>query len=379
MTELNIQKYLRSGKTPEDLKEELGINSRRNWRFKNLVSFKYNQIDSPKNHPVVLECRGIILDENNNWKVVAYPFNRFFNADEGHAQDIDWDSAVVQEKLDGSLIIYYWYMDQWFVATSGSADASGSVGEGLEWREKGQLILPRPNSFAQYFQCTATKCHGAGWNNYLNKEYCYMFELTGPLNRIVVYHDVATITLLGARNINTLEELPARVAASHFRDVPYVKEFALSSVDEIVRTFESISPMSQEGYVVHDKNFNRIKVKSPAYVAIHHAKDGLTTKAFVEIARSGETSEVIAHFPEYKPALDEAKERVSTLIAELEAAYDSIKDIEVQKDFALVAIKTKCSGALFAVRGGKCESIADFISKMSVGKLLKLLGYKDDS
>ncbi len=204
-----------------------------------------------------------------------------------------------------------------------------------------------------------------------------MFELTGPLNRIVVYHDIATITLLGARNLKTMEELSAKEAAKHLHGVPYVKEFALSSVDEIVKTFETISPMSQEGYVVVDKAFRRIKVKSPAYVAIHHAKDGLTTKAFVEIARSGETSEVIAHFPEYQPALEEAKGRVSKLTSELEEAYDAIKDIEVQKDFALEAIKTRCSGALFAVRSGKSESISDFISKMSVGKLMQLLGYKE--
>ena len=375
---LQVQTYLRSGKTLQDLNSELGINARRHSKLPNLVSLKYNQLESPRNHPVVMECRGLILDEANDWDIVAFPFKRFFNADEGFAADIDWSTAKVQEKVDGSLIILYYYAGQWHVATSGSADAGGSVGDGLEWRENGIRILPHPESFAQYFWQTATKCYGPDFHLDAKTDHCYMLELTGPLNRIVVYHEKASLTVLGARRLSDLQEISAKEAASHLRGVPAVKEFDLSSVGEIVATFEDISPLSQEGYVAHDAVFNRIKVKSPGYVAIHHAKDGLTTKAFVEIARSGEVFEVVAHFPEYQPPLEEAKERFQSLLQELQQEYEGIKHIQNQKEFALQAVKSRCSGALFAYRAGKVSSIGEFLKSMHIDKMMKLLGYKNE-
>lgn len=379
MSELSVQKYLRSGRTLEDLYQELGIKARRHSQHPNLINFKYNQLESPSNHPVVVECRGLILDESRNWEIVAFPFTRFFNESEGHAAEIDWGSVSVQEKLDGSMCIMYHYQNKWHVATSGNPGAEGPLNEGLaEWREHGKLILPHPKCFADYFWQTGVKCFGPGWYQSANPEYCYMFELMGPLNRIVVFHEEAKLVLLGARHIPSRQEIFPAEAAKHFHNVPSVKEFNLSSVDEIVATLGDISSLSQEGYVVCDKDFNRIKIKSPAYVAIHHAKDGLTTKAFVEIARSGETSEVMAYFPEYQPLLDEAEQKLNALIQELEQEYHQIKDVESQKEFALRAVKTRCFGALFSLRSGKVNSISEFLSKMHIKRLMQLLGYKHE-
>lgn len=359
--ELNTQQYLRSGKTPEDLKKELGINFKRHTKYPNLISFKYNQIESPRNHPIVNECRGLILNEESNWDVVSFPFCRFFNAEEGHAAEIDWNTAVVQEKLDGSLLILYHYHG-WEVTTSGSADAGGNVG-----------LTTR--TFREYFWDTARDTLPANWLEKAREDHCYMFELMGPDNRIVVYHPEAHLKLLGCRNLKTLQEIPVKEAIKHFYGVEPVREFQLSSVDEIISTFETLSPTSQEGYVVVDASFNRIKIKSPAYVAIHHAKDGLSTKAFVEIARTGEVWEMIAHFPEYEEPLNEAKQRFSSLVKRLEESYAKIADIENQKEFAL-ANKCEVPGALFALRSGKVASIREFLCNMHIDKIMKLLDYK---
>ncbi|KKM74283.1 hypothetical protein LCGC14_1401830 [marine sediment metagenome] len=100
---LELQKFLRADGSPEKLKEQFGIISRRHGRYDNLVCFKYHMIDSPMGERIVQECRGIILDEEDNWNVVSRSFNKFFNIFEGHAAEIDWDTACVQEKLDGCL------------------------------------------------------------------------------------------------------------------------------------------------------------------------------------------------------------------------------------------------------------------------------------
>lgn len=61
--ELNVQRYLRDGKTLADLEAELGIKSSENG---NLVVLNYNQIESPKTDPIVMECRQLAL-EKGTW------------------------------------------------------------------------------------------------------------------------------------------------------------------------------------------------------------------------------------------------------------------------------------------------------------------------
>lgn len=97
---LEVKKYLQLNSL-EKLTEEFAIKVRRHSKYPNLVGLVYCQIDSPKLHPIVRECRGLILDETNNWSVVAYPFFRFFNYEEGGADKIDWNTATTYTKLDG--------------------------------------------------------------------------------------------------------------------------------------------------------------------------------------------------------------------------------------------------------------------------------------
>src|ERR1019366_8453836 len=108
-----------------DLEAAYGIKSNRHRAFPHLVMLKYSQINSPMNEPIVQQCRGIILDESNDWAVVSYPFDKFFNYGEPNAAKIDWANTRVLEKLDGSLMTLYWYADQWRVASSGTPDAGG--------------------------------------------------------------------------------------------------------------------------------------------------------------------------------------------------------------------------------------------------------------
>lgn len=103
----------------------------------------------------------------------------------------------------------------------------------------------------------------------------------------------------------------------------------------------------------------------------------MTTKAFVEIARAGETSEVLVAFPEFRPLMEDAKARLEPLIAEVEGDFDRLRDIADQKAFAMQAVKTRCSAALFTLRAGKTSSIRRFFAEMRIDALMKLLGYKE--
>lgn len=389
VSEFHIQRYLRGGGDIDALVTLYGITAKRHPEFPSLVLFKYNQISSPMHEPIVQDCRGIILDEAAGWAVAAMAFRKFMNAGDPLAAPIDWPTARVQEKVDGSMFLLAHYGGRWRVSTTGSPDAGGDV-NGLRadgtWEPASDMCpgvcMLLPSTFAHYFW-QVVDVRGYGLTPYdasLPTNVCFYFELTGPLNRIVVPHTSARLTLLGARDRVTHQEMTVTEAHALLGGrVPAVREFSLGSIDGILATFSEMSPLAQEGYVVVDGAFNRIKVKHPGYVALHHAKDGLSRRAFVEIARSGEIPEVIAAFPELKPQLDEARVRLDALVGEVEADYAGFRDIGSQKDFAIAIRGCRNTAAMFSLRAGKTQSIRAWFAVQPIDGLMKALGYRADA
>ncbi len=125
---LHIQKYFIDGGTIEGLKTK-GISAKFGERYPNLCLLKYDQLEADWNDPMTSECRGIILDVGDKYKVVSISYNKFWNAHEARAAKIDWSTAKVFDKADGSLAIIYYYDNAWQVQTSGTVEASGQVGQ----------------------------------------------------------------------------------------------------------------------------------------------------------------------------------------------------------------------------------------------------------
>jgi hypothetical protein len=357
---LLIQAYLEADGTMADLVSSYTIKSRRHGKYENLVLLKYG-IEAAFMNPMVRECRGIILDEARGWAVVSRAFDKFGNDGEGYVPDIDWGTARVQEKLDGSLCVLYHYDGAWHVATSGTPDACGEVhGAG--------------GTFADYFWKTFAaeggKLPAADYT-----ELCFAFELMGPDNRIVVVHEKPWMRLLAVRNRVTGEQFwPEAYAA--VVGIPAVRSFPLTTIEEIRASFDHISPVSQEGYVVVDGTFQRVKIKHPGYVALHHAKDGMGPKAFVQIARTGEVSEVLTAFPEFRPLIEAARAKYVALCESVKASYAPIASIETQKAFAFEALKTPYPAALFQLRKG--VALEDFFKDIAIDKLIEWMGVAAD-
>lgn len=354
--ELLVQKFLRNGGTLDTLNAQYGIKARRHTRHPELVSLKYSQIESPMGERVVQECRGLILN-SEDWSVVARPFNKFFNHGEGHAASLDWNTARVQEKVDGSLMILYFYKDEWQVASSGTPDAFGEVnGHGftfkdLFWRIWNDMKLALP----------------------VETDKTFMFEMCSSYNRVVVRHQTSFLVLIGVRDRNTGLETPVE---DYKQVYPVVKSYSLGSLEGILASFATIDPLSQEGFVVVDSKSDRQKMKHPGYVAIHHMAGGMTPKQFLEVVRAGESAEFLVHFPEYAEGYNDVKDRFDGLVAELEEAYVRIQHLESQKDFALEALKTRFSAPLFQRRKSGV-TIRKVLSETSIVGLMKTLGLRD--
>jgi hypothetical protein len=358
-----VVQHLRNGGTLEQLTERFAIKVTRSARNPNLVLLKYNQIESPMGEAIVQECRGIILDESQDFAVVSRSFDKFFNHGEGHAPAIDWQTARVLEKLDGSLMVLYHHDGDWRVQSSGTPDASGGVGP-----EK--IVLA--NLFWETFRNAGYVLPPA-----TDASLCFAFELMSRHNQIVVRHEDARLCLIGVRDRETQVERDVSDCTHYGYDV--VKSFALQSFGDISHSFLSMQPLHQEGYVIVDRDFHRVKVKHPGYVALHQMKDEFSTRRMVEVVRSGETSEVLTYFPEWANDLERVRTRFDPLLVELDADYERIRHHTVQKDFALEAIKTRCSGALFALRSGKVTSVRQYMADVNVDTLMKILDLRDDT
>ena len=84
---LNLQTFIRENENWRELISEKPYCIKVTEK-EDLVCLKYSQIDSDFNEPLVRECRGIIL-EKDTWKIVCYPFKKFFNYGEAYADEID--------------------------------------------------------------------------------------------------------------------------------------------------------------------------------------------------------------------------------------------------------------------------------------------------
>lgn len=252
----------------------------------NLILFKYD-IDADFNNPIVKECRGIILD-SNSFNIVCRGFDKFFNYQESYADEIDWSSACVQEKIDGSIIKLWFYADEWHWSTNGTIDANNATANSITNHSFMDLIRMAENYHDIQF-------------DQLNTDYTYIFELVSPENKIVIdYGNKYHLYHLGTRNNLTGEEYNLDIGI----DKPHV--YNINSFEDCIDAVGKLNTedsITNEGFVVVDGHWNRVKVKSPVYVAMHHLMGNhiFTKTRCLELLINDpdKATTVIKEFPQY--------------------------------------------------------------------------------
>lgn len=353
---LHTQEYLRQGK---DIRE-LGISTKAHGEYPNLVIYTYHQIDSPRHHPVVKECRGLILDTADDYKVVCYPYSRFFNHGEGAAATINWDKALAYEKLDGTLCTLYYYDRAWHIATKGNPQGSGSVGSNTNV------------TFNQLFWDTFNQL-GYELPQESDSNKCFIFELCTELNRVVVQYPDSRLVLHGVRNIESLEELSPNSTLYSWEKVKYIP---VESALEVQRLADLSSGVVSEGYVVVDDSFNRVKFKNSKYVALHLLKGELTQTRLVELIQAGEGEEFLTYFPEFNDWYIQLKTTYNKLIHRIEEVYYQHSSIENQKEFAASIKDYEFKSILFSLRKENKDietAISYLLRTSSTNYILKLM------
>jgi hypothetical protein len=371
-------------------------------------SLNYDMLEAKDDDPLAQECRGLILSCWNGGsflsqakeingklsydhlcpgktRVIARPINRFFNYGQGAAADIDWNASnlSILEKMDGTLSIVYWdpFTDRWCVATRAVSEADLLMDNGLHtFRTLFEKALHDTIASSDYA--------GLSFEDYtamLDKEITYCYELTTPLNRIVVSYPDYRITLIAARiniyrvlshgdHAHISQELEIEKLPSY--GVPVVRSYQRMSVQELVDWVGTLNPMENEGVVVRvpvgQGKFNRIKVKNPSYLLYSKARDALghSERNCLEIILLGKEDDLIPYLPEeIVQNLLKIKVRLQDLIKKYDAAYqgaqEAISNSPSKKAFALLITSNKelWSAPFFQRYDGKCIDMRSFIEK----------------
>jgi hypothetical protein len=382
---LLVQEYLMTHSF-EQLAQEHGVYasfSKSGHKF----SLNYDQIEAKESDPLAQECRGLILstgkiligniDDNGvpqrnhlipgATSIVAFPMKRFFNYGQGSAATINWGDPklAVLEKLDGTLCILYYdvYSEEWCVATRSVPEAD-------------ILLDNRLYTFRTLFEKSLKETCGLDFNdftNQLNRTITYCFELTTPLNRIVVKYEDYRVTLLSMRNnINDLSEI--ELTNEFLYGVPIVHSHALTDPLKIIDWVSSLNPLEHEGVVVLDSNFNRIKVKNANYVAFNKARDilGSSERNCLELILSEKDDDVVAALPqEIVDNLLRIKTNVVKMFKDYDLHYHNVlteantTNFGDKKTFAITLQSKKdlWQTPFFHMYAGKSRNMKDFIVK----------------
>lgn len=389
--ELETQKFLRGGGTLDGLRARNAIEVRSaNLCGHDVVSLNYHHL-SPMDDPISRECRALIL-EVGTWDVVSRSFEKFFNAGEPNAREtealFDWPSAAWSEKMDGSLISVFEYRGQWHCATRSRADASGT-------------ISGRSQTYRWLFE-RSLEHWGATWGTFTDKldpQRFYSFELTGPDNPVVVQYAQPDVTWIGCWDRQTLEELDIaalpciedtgswdayndpEMSGHFFYFAPAPTMYPKDIADAQARLADA-HWWENEGMVVRDLNFRRLKLKSPDYLrAAKAVGNAASDKQKLALIVGGKLDDALSHLPAWaKMRVEEIGDALNEIAKHLEGMYGAIKDLDTQKEFAAYATKLPCYAQLFDMRKGLTAGQALDNTRLEtlVALLDKMVGFSID-
>ena len=279
---------------------------------------------------VTLATRGLVTDSSG--RVVARPFSKFFNLEEGrHTSTQDFE---VFEKMDGSLGIAFVYEEQVVYATRGSF-ASDQAEWMASWGGK------------------------YNFSNILVEGYTYLFEIIYPENRIVVdYGGESRLVLLGVIKTDTGEETTWD-DLSAFEGWDLVKRY--DGISDYT-TLKGMVENNHEGFVVRFSNGQRVKIKGEEYLRLHRIMTNLSTTAIWEVlSNGGDILSTLTDVPdEFYDKIHQYSKELMDKYTKLEDEYHFIfkilgrsDDFEFRAGFAERAKRYKYPAILFKMYDDK--------------------------
>jgi hypothetical protein len=238
--------------------------------------------------------------------IVSFPFMRFYNKGEKEAATVDFETAEMLEKLDGTLVGVFFpdgnpHNPQWhtrrMLSTHDTDMKMIITGFNKQSKYKFMHIIGEYVKQLQFNQTDVSMTH--------------IFEFIHDASKVITQYtpEQYGLYLIGSRNLKThkeltekeLDEVAKRINAKRPR-----RWGSISDEDKIREFMDEIHKKTKdfEGMVFRDSQGRRIKMKRSDYVQTHHLLDQLGYKNLIPIILKGETEEILAYFPSAKKAID---------------------------------------------------------------------------
>jgi hypothetical protein len=350
---LSVQKFLIDNSL-KDLEDKYHIKV---CTYEKFITLNYSLIESPKNDPITNECRGLILENVPPYNVVCRSFDRFYNYGENGVFPENFSEYKCFEKRDGTLINVYNYDNEWYASTRKMSYAEGVNTQGYKFSDL---------FFSVFEKSKLTD---------VDTDLVLIFELTSNFNRIVTRYFETETKLLSVRNKITGREF-SYDALKNFKnyynfDIP--KEFNFADYDTVINSYDELEVL-EEGYVfVNYDTMHRFKMKNPSYLAAANIRMNgiISPKNIIILIFLNDYEEYLLLFEDDRVLFQPYIDAYNKLIHEIPVIYEKIKDAKNQKEFALLAMKTKCSPILFSIRCG--NSLIESFNNMSTNSKIKLI------
>lgn len=335
-------------------------------------TLKYDMIDSDFNYEEVWDARGLVIRHNGEKYIpISFGLRKFFNATEKWASPIDWTTAQVQAKIDGSNIRFAFdpIAQHWLCSTMGNPDAKDA---------------PITGNFT-FFDAVVEVLGGASQYNkflsLLDKNYTYIFELVSRYNIICCHYAEQKLYYISRRDMKTEYEELEQIDFPGFENViAYPHTYSLSTYEDCTRAAE-ILEANNEGFVVVDSARNRVKIKTPWYMAMHKLRGNgpITTVHIVSLWQNNSLDDFLAYFPEHTSYVNDIVKKIKDLYEKADIAYDVVKGYGKRKDFALRAQSyvKPIQSYLFARLDEKVECASEYFKQMKAKNLAELLNVKN--
>lgn len=356
---------------PEDweeiLKKEYGVRVKKDGDY---AIFNYT-IECNFYDPIVQEARGIIIDYVKR-EVVCWPFRKFGNHSEGYADTIDWAHARVLEKVDGS-IIKLWYDEKkgdWQFSTNGMIRAEEARADEMLGTRFMDIIRAADNLADIPFES-------------LDKTMTYIFELVSPQSKVIIAYDTTSLYHLGTRSNLTGEEFDVDIGIKKPASYPLSSlEDCLEAAVALNKNSEGESEeVSKEGFVVVDRDWHRVKIKSPDYIMLHKLASmkeiSKSDALYFLLENRAQMEEICKEAPHLIPVfkfydyhlseLCHVANKLGQLAKNLLAEYSGERGA-----VARVIAKHRLSFAAFRVLDG-CSEGAEAVRRSSLERLCRLI------
>lgn len=364
-----ISRYLSEHEDWRQHFDDLGIK----YKFSpdNFVIFNYG-IACDFANPLVQEARGIILNAST-LDVVCWPFRKFGNYTESYHDEIDWKTARVQEKVDGSIVKLWYHSNRgWVWATNGVIYAEDASIESL-WSRNFLEVIQKADNYRDipFTDLDPTKT--------------YMFELVGPENRVVINYKVTHLYHIGTRSNITGHEFNDDIG------IEKPKEYAVNTFEDCLNAVEHLNTsedglVDHEGFVVVDGAWHRVKIKSSAYLFYHHYTNGVlfNKSKILQLLQSDDINiqSMIDQWPEYEEIFKFYQNEIRRVEDETQSVMDEMRSYYGQTDRKSVAMRYgKNRYASFGFRGlGNEKTAKELLSECSRSTYESLINdWKDES